>query len=203
VGLLIIGLILFLGIHAIRIPGEGIRNQFQARFGPLGFKLIYSVVSLLGLVAMAQGYAQARLDPTILWVPPAGLAHAASLLTLFAFVLLVAAYVPGNIFLAKLKHPMTIAVKLWAFAHLLSNGGLHDVLLFGGFLLWAVLVFRSARRRQPMQNPSLLNGLPTLIAQKPRSMLASLITLVVGIGAWAWFAFQGHLLLIGVAPFGG
>jgi uncharacterized membrane protein len=94
-------------------------------------------------------------------------------------------------------------VKLWAFAHLLSNGGLHDVLLFGGFLLWAVLVFRSARRRAVMSNPSLLNGLPTLIAQRPRSMLASLITLVVGIGAWAWFAFQGHLLLIGVAPFGG
>ena len=198
---LILGLVLFLGVHALRVFAGGTREKLIGAMGPFVFKAFYGIVSIIGLLFIVSGYAAARIEPVVLYTTPMGLAHASSLLTLIAFILLAAAYIPGNIILKKLKHPMTLAVKIWAFAHLLSNGTLADVLLFGGFLVWSVLVYRSARRRQPADNPGLSN-LPALIASRPPSMLASLLTLVIGMGAWAWFAFQGHALLIGVAPFG-
>ena len=198
---LILGLVLFLGVHALRVFAEGTRQKLIGAMGPFVYKAFYSIVSIIGLLLIVSGYSAARIEPIVLYTPPTGVAHAASLLTLIAFVLLIAAYIPGNLILRKLKHPMTLAVKVWAFAHLLSNGTLADVLFFGGFLVWSVLVYRSARRRAPVENPGLSN-LPAVIASRPPSMLASLITLVVGIGAWAWFAFEGHAMLIGVAPFG-
>ncbi len=198
---LILGLVLFLGVHALRVFAGGTREKLIGAMGPFVFKAFYSIVSIIGLLLIVSGYVAARIEPIVLYTPPMGMAHAASLLTLVAFIFLAAAYIPGNIILRKLKHPMTLAVKVWAVAHLLSNGTLADVLLFGGFLVWSVLVYRSARRRQPVGNPGLSN-LPALIASRPPSMLASLLTLVIGMGAWAWFAFQGHALLIGVAPFG-
>ncbi|MFZ9315362.1 MAG: NnrU family protein [Burkholderiaceae bacterium] len=198
---LLLGLILFLGIHSLRVFADGLRTRLIDRLGALGFKGLYSVVSIIGLVFIVTGYQIARTEPVVLYTPPTGMAHAASLLTLIAFVLLVAAYVPGNIILKKVKHPMTIAVKTWAFAHLLSNGSLADLVLFGSFLIWAVLVFRSARRRPPVASPG-LTDIPAAIAARPNSFISSLVTVGVGIGLWAWFAFQGHALLIGVAPFG-
>jgi uncharacterized membrane protein len=198
---LILGLVLFLGVHALRVFAEGTRQKLIGAMGPFVYKAFYSIVSIIGLLLIVSGYSAARIEPIVLYTPPTGMAHAASLLTLIAFVLLIAAYIPGNLILRKLKHPMTLAVKVWAFAHLLSNGTLADVLFFGGFLVWSVLVYRSARRRAPVENPGLSN-LPAVIASRPPSMLASLVTLVVGIGAWAWFAFEGHAMLIGVAPFG-
>ncbi|MFZ9724126.1 MAG: NnrU family protein [Burkholderiaceae bacterium] len=198
---LILGLVLFLGVHALRVFAEGTRERLIGSMGPFVYKAFYSIVSIIGLLLIVSGYTAARTEPVVLYTPPMGMAHAASLLTLIAFVLLAAAYIPGNMILRKLKHPMTLAVKVWALAHLLSNGTLADVLFFGGFLVWSVLVYRSARRRPPVENPGLSN-LPAVIASRPPSIVASLLTLVVGIGAWAWFAFQGHALLIGVAPFG-
>ncbi len=198
---LILGLVLFLGVHALRVFAEGTREKLIGAMGPFVYKAFYSIVSIIGLLLIVSGYSAARIEPIVLYTPPTGMAHAASLLTLIAFVLLIAAYIPGNLILRKLKHPMTLAVKVWAFAHLLSNGTLADVLFFGGFLVWSVLVYRSARRRAPVENPGLSN-FPAVIASRPPSMLASLVTLVVGIGAWAWFAFEGHAMLIGVAPFG-
>ena len=197
---LILGLVLFLGVHALRVFAEGTRQKLIGAMGPFVYKAFYSIVSIIGLLLIVSGYSAARIEPMILYTPPAGMAHASSLLTLIAFVLLIAAYIPGNLILRKLKHPMTLAIKVWALAHLLSNGTLADLLFFGGFLVWSVLVYRSARRRAPVENPGLSN-LPAVIASRPPSMLASLITLVVGIGAWAWFAFEGHAMLIGVAPF--
>ena len=114
-------------------------------------------------------------QPVLLWTPPVAMRHIAALLTLVSFVLLAAAYVPGNGFKAKLRHPMVLGVKVWALAHLLANGTLADVLLFGGFLVWAVLCFRAA---------------------------ATAITVVVGAVAWAVFAFWAHGAWIGVRPFG-
>ena len=191
--LLILGLVLFLGIHSVRVFGEGARQSFIARFGPLAWKGVYSVVSLLGFVLLIQGYAAARLEPVVLWVPPLGMRHAASLLTLLAFILLAAAYVPGNAIKARLGHPMTLAVKTWALAHLLANGNLADVLLFGGFLVWAVLVFRAARGRDRAQPPA-------PVATRP---MALVLCVVGGAVAWAAFAFWAHAALIGVRPFGG
>lgn len=198
---LIAGLLIFLGVHSIRVRGDSVRDALVTRLGPLGFKLAYSSISLVGLLLIVWGYAAARLEPIVVWQPPMGMAHASSLLTLVAFVFLAAAYIPGNFILRKTKQPMTIAVKLWAFGHLLANGGLHDIILFSGFLIWAVLVFRSARRRTAPANPSLVEQLPAWIASKPANRLSTLLTLGAGIGAWAWFAFVGHALLIGVAPF--
>jgi uncharacterized membrane protein len=191
--LLILGLVLFLGIHSARVFAGGARQGFIERFGPMAWKGVYSVVSLLGFVLLIQGYGAARLDPIVVWVPPVGMRHAASLLTLLAFVLLAAAYVPGNAIKARLGHPMTLAVKTWALAHLLSNGNLADVLLFGGFLVWSVLVFRAARARDRL-NP------PEPMAVRP---MALVLCVLAGAVAWAAFAFWAHAALIGVRPFGG
>ena len=200
-GLLIAGLVVFLGVHLLRVFSEEQRTRLIQTYGALAFKGAYSILSVVGFILIVAGYSAARANPVVLYTPPTGMAHAASLLTLVAFVLLVAAYIPGNWFLLRLRHPMTLAVKTWALGHLLANGGLHDLLRCGGFLVWAILVFRSARKRPPVSNPGLADGLPAVIASKPASLLGTLATLGVGVGAWAWFAFQGHALLIGVAPF--
>ncbi|MGA0881851.1 MAG: NnrU family protein [Burkholderiaceae bacterium] len=188
---LIFGLIIFLGVHALQTLAPAQRERLINTYGPLPYKAAYSVLSLFGLIVLIGGYAIARQEPILLWAPPTFLSHAASLFTLLAFILLVAAYIPRNLFKRKLKHPMVLGVKLWAFAHLLANGGLHDLILFGGFLVWSILVFRSSRRR-PLQE-----GGNTSAASVPLTLL----TLLVGMGAWAWFAFVGHAWLIGVAPF--
>lgn len=188
--LLILGLAIFLGVHSVRIFAEGWRNARLAAMGEMAWKGVYSVVSLIGLVLIVKGYGEARLSPTLLWVSPTWAAHLAALLTLLSFVLLTAAYVPGNAIKLRLKHPMVLGVKVWALAHLLANGTLADVVLFGSFLAWAILCFRSARRREVAP------------AAGPASPLATALTVAIGLGAWAAFAMWGHAALIGVRPFG-
>ena len=190
--ILILGLVLFLGVHSVRIVAEGWRTQTRARMGEGTWKGVYSVLSLAGLALVVWGYGLARQQPVVLWNPPVGMRHAASLLTLIAFVLLAAAYVPRNVFKAKLHHPMVLSVKVWALAHLLSNGNLADVVLFGAFLLWAVLSFRAARQRDRAQNTVYASG----------TAAGTGIAVVVGAAAWAGFAFWAHVWLIGVAPLG-
>jgi uncharacterized membrane protein len=189
---LIIGLVLFLGIHALQSLAPQARQNAITRWGPLGYKAIYAVIALVGLVLLVQGYGQARLEPVMLWSPPRGMQHATILLMWLAMVLLVASYVPGNQIKAKLRHPMTLSVKVWALGHLLSNGNLADVLLFGGFLVWSVLVFRAARRRDRMSLHSGPEG----------KLLGTLIAVLLGTGIWAAFLMGGlHLWLVGVMPF--
>ena len=190
--LLIVGLVLFLGVHSVRIVAEGWRQRTIARLGEGAWKGLYSVASLLGFVALIWGYGQARLDPTVLWATPLWTRHLASLLVLLAFVLLVAAYVPRNHLKARLHHPMVLAVKVWALAHLLANNTLADLLLFGSFLLWAVLDFRAARGRDRRQGTVYPAGQAAKTA----------VTVVVGGAAWAVFAFWAHQALFGVSPFG-
>jgi len=190
--LLVLGLVLFLGVHSTRIVAEGWRTGMVARMGEVPWKAVYSVVSIVGFVLIVWGYGLARQNPVLLWAPlPAGVRHLSSLLTLAAFVLLVAAYVPRNHIKAKLKHPMIIGVKLWAFGHLIANNTLADLVLFGAFLVWAVLDFRSARRR-PSPQPSPQGGEGAMTA----------VTVVAGVGAWAVFAFWLHARWIGVSPMG-
>ncbi|WP_334154425.1 NnrU family protein [Tepidimonas sp.] len=200
---LVLGLILFLGVHSVRIVADDWRNQTIDRIGLGAWKAVYSLVSAVGLGLIIWGYGVARQSPDVLWSPPLGMRHAASLLTLVAFVLLVAAYVPGNAIKARLGHPMVLSVKLWAFAHLLSNGTLADVLLFGGFLAWAVLDYRTARRRTPAVRDDADDEDDTLVtATREPSLAATAATVVVGLVAWAVFAFWAHGVLIGVRPFG-
>jgi uncharacterized membrane protein len=189
---LLIGLALFLGIHSLQSLAPEARQNSIARWGELGFKGIYAVLSLVGLVLLVQGYGQARLDPVVLWTPPRGMQHATILLMWVAMVLLVATYVPGNQIKAKLRHPMTLSVKVWALGHLLSNGNLADVILFGGFLIWSVLVFRAARQRDRQSLHSAPEG----------KLLGTLLAVLVGTGLWAAFLMGGlHLWLVGVMPF--
>ena len=189
---LVLGLVLFLGVHSVRIVADGWRTQMRARMGELPWKGLYSLASILGLALIVWGYGLARQQPVVLWVPPIGMRHAAALLTLIAFVLLAAAYVPRNALKARLHHPMVLGVKVWALAHLLSNGNLADVVLFGGFLLWAVLDFRAARQRDRAQG----------MVYAPGTAAGTGIAVVVGAAAWAGFAFWAHAWLIGVAPMG-
>jgi uncharacterized membrane protein len=144
--ILILGLLVFLGVHSTRIVADDWRTAQLKRLGR-PWKGIYTLLSLAGFGLIIWGFGLARQQPLVLWMPPAGMRHAAGLLTLFAFILLAAAYVPRNAIKAKLHHPMLLAVKVWAFAHLLSNGKLEDLVLFGAFLGWAVVCFISARKR--------------------------------------------------------
>ncbi len=189
---LILGLIVFLGLHSIRIFADGWRSAQVQRLGEGAWKGIYSLFSLASFGLIVWGFGLARQYPVLLWMPPVGMRHVAGLLMLIAFVLLAAAYVPRNAFKARLHHPMLLAAKVWAFAHLLSNGRLADLVLFGAFLAWAVACFISARKRDRAagrQYPAGTAG-------------ATAATLVIGIAAWAGFAFWLHATLIGVRPFG-
>ena len=190
--LLILGLVIFLGAHSTRIFAEGWRGAQLTRLGEKGWKGLYSVVSLVGFVLLVWGYGVARQDPVPLWTPSIGMRHLASLLTLVSFIFLAAAYVPRNAIKARLGHPMTLGVKVWALSHLLANHTLADLLLFGGFLVWAVLCFRAARARDRAAGTVYPAG----------TVAGTAITVAVGLGAWMVFAMWLHGPLIGVRPFG-
>jgi uncharacterized membrane protein len=203
---LIAGLVLFIGAHAVRLVSETTRDGLVSRLGPLAYKGLVALVSLAGLVLIVKGYAMARADPVVLWSPWSGGRHIAALLSLVAFVLIVAAYVPRNTLRARVGHPMVLGVKLWAFGHLIANHTLGDLVLFGSLLVWAVLSFRAARRRdalareQAIQNESDGGGRERLVAAPSR--LADLAVIVIGIALYGAFAFHLHASLIGVRPFG-
>jgi uncharacterized membrane protein len=189
---LIIGLVLFLGMHSVRIIADEQRTRWQQRWGANTYKAVYSVLSLLGFLLIVWGFGLAREMPVVLWSPPTGMRHLAALLTLIAFILLAASYVPRNHLKARLHHPMVLAVKVWALAHLLSNGNWAHVVLFGSFLAWSVVCFAASRRRDRAQT----------ITYPAGTAGATVITVVVGIVAWAVFAMVLHGLLMGIRPFG-
>lgn len=189
---LILGLLIFLGVHSVRIVADDWRTRTRARIGALPWKGLYTVASLVGFGLLVWGYGQARQQPVQLWSPPVGMRHVAALLTLISFVLLAAAYVPGNGIKARVHHPMVLGVMVWAVAHLLSNGNIGHVVLFGAFLVWAMADFLAARRRDAAA------GTPY-----PRGTAgATGITVAVGVGAWIAFALWLHGLLTGVRPVG-
>lgn len=190
--ILILGLVLFLGVHSIRIVADGWRTATIGRVGELPWKAVYALLSIVGFVLIVWGFGLARQQPVQLWLPPRGMRHLASLLTLVAFILLAATYVPRNAIKARLHHPMVLGVKVWALAHLLANGNVAHVVLFGAFLVWAVLSFRAARARDRVAHTVYPPGTPAGTA----------ITVVVGAVAWAVFAFWAHGYLIGIRPVG-
>ena len=187
---LLAGLRVFRGAHSVSIVAPAWRDRMTASLGVGPWKALYSLVSIAGFVLIIIGYAAARAEPVLLYVPPAGLRHLAGLLMLPVFPLLLAAYLPGRISAAT-KHPMLVAVKLWALAHLLANGMLADLLLFGGFLAWAVLDRISLKRRTPRATPG---------ASPARANDA--IAVIAGLAIYAIIAFHLHQRWIGIAPFG-
>jgi uncharacterized membrane protein len=189
---LIAGLILFLGVHSVRIFAEGWRERAIAQRGERAWKGVYALLSIAGFVLLVVGFGQARADTVPVWSPPRWTHDVAGLLTLVAFVLVVAAYVPGNAIKARLHDPMILGVKIWALAHLIADGTLAAIVLFGSFLAWAVLDFRAARRRRAATDAA-----PVVVSSGRTG-----VTLVVGLLAWAVFAFWLHGRWIGVWPFG-
>jgi uncharacterized membrane protein len=190
--LLILGLVLFLGVHSTRIVAEGWRTRFIAQRGPGAWKGLYTLVSLAGFALLVWGYGLARQQPVVLWASPTWTRHLAALLMLVSFVLLVAAYVPFNRLKATVHHPMVLAVKVWAFAHLLANNTLADLLLFGSFFVWAVLNFRAARGRDRANGTVYPAG----------GLLPTVLTAMLGLLAWVVFTVWAHGWLFGVKPFG-
>lgn len=190
--LLIIGLVLFLGAHSMRLLADQVRSQTITRIGEMGWKGLVTIASIAGFVLIVIGYGQARTYPLPLWTAPLWTYYLTIPLTLIAFILITAAYVPGNGIKAKVGHPMVAGVKTWSFAHLLANGNLADVLLFGSFLIWAVASFVTSRRRDRV------NGTTYPAGAAARSGL----TLVVGIVLWAVFMMVLHVRWIGVSPLG-
>jgi uncharacterized membrane protein len=184
--LLVVGLILFLGIHSLVIVAPGVRELLLQSLGRHGWRGMHSLVSLAGFVLIVVGYGQARMSPEVLYTPPFWMRHVTFTLLLPVFPLLLAAYLPGRI-KATLKHPMLVAVKLWALAHLLSNGTLADVLLFGGFLAWAVADRISLKRRPPV--------LQSGAAPRVRN---DVIAVVVGLALYVATLLWLHRLVIGI-----
>ncbi len=189
---LVIGLAIFLGAHSVRIVADDWRSAQIARLGANGWKGLYSLISIAGIVLIVWGYGQARLDPVVLWTPPVWTRHAAAPLTLIAFVLLAAGHVPGTRIKAAIGHPMVAGVKVWALAHLISNGTLADALLFGLFLIWAAFSFKAARSRDRASGTTYPAG----------TFARDAVAVGIGVAAWVAFAFWLHAWLIGVPPLG-
>jgi uncharacterized membrane protein len=187
-GTLIIGLILFLGAHSISIVASGWRDRAVARIGEREWQGIYGLVAFLGLVFIVWGYGLAREEAIVLYVPPVWLRHLVLLLMVPVFPLLLAAYLPGRIQSAT-KHPMLAAVKLWAVAHLLANGTVADLILFGSFLIWAILDRVSMKWREPRP-----------VRGAPPSKVNDLIAVIAGLALYAAFVLWAHFWLFGVSP---
>lgn len=189
---LLAGLILFLGVHSVRLLADGWRTKVRNAWGTQAWRAGYSLLSLAGFALIVWGFGLVRQNPVQLWSPPSSMRHLAALMTLPVFVLLAAAYVPGNQIRARVHHPMVVGVMLWALAHILANGNLGHVLLFGTFLAWAVLNYLGVKRRERLEGKVYAAG----------KAGATGITVALGVAAWIAFTLWLHGWLIGVHPFG-
>lgn len=189
-GLLALGLVLLLGAHSVRIFADGWRLRMISQLSLNGWKGLYSLVSLAGIVMVSIGFGLAGPQEP-LWQPPVFMPHITAALVLLAFILIAAAYIPANHFKARIGHPMVAGVKVWAFAHLLSNGQPRHVLLFGAFLVWAIVDFAASRRRDRK----------TGVTYPAGSAKGDVMTIAIGLAVWLLFAFHLHEALIGVRPF--
>ena len=188
--LLIVGLVIFLGAHSVRIFAYDWRTAQIAKVGPKVWRGSYALLSLIGFVLIVYGYGLARQSAIVLYLTPAWTRPLAALLTLAAFILITAAYVPQTRIKAKVGHPMVLGVKVWAIAHLLANGTLADVILFGSFLTWATFNYTAARCRDRAAHVAYVTG----------PVSRDVKAVVIGAITWAIFTFWLHEWLIGVRP---
>jgi uncharacterized membrane protein len=186
--LLILGILVLIGIHFLPAFPE-LRDRLVGQFGRNGYRALFSIVSTLGLALVVWGFAKA---PVVqIWSPPDWTRHLALLLMLPVFPLLFAAYLPGKI-KAKLRHPMLAAIKFWALAHLIANGDLASIILFGSFLAFAVLDRILLKRRTGAE--------PVLAASEAEARRNDIISIGAGLALYVAFLFWLHPLLIGVSP---
>ncbi|GLQ51678.1 NnrU family protein [Dyella flava] len=187
---LVLGLIIFLGLHSIRIMADGWRSRQIARLGLKPWKGIYAILSIIGLLLIIWGFGLARQHPVLIYAPPLWLRHLNGLFMLVSLIFFAAARVPRNHIKAKFGHPQVLAVKTWSFGHLLATGMLHDLVLFVPFLIWSVLLFIVSRRRDRLNGTIYPTG----------TVKGDVIAVAIGVIVWALFAFWLHTLLIGVNP---
>ncbi len=189
--LLILGIVLFLGLHLVRVVAPGLRSSMIARLGEGGWKGAYSIASIVALVILIYGFGQAR-DMTPIWTPPFWMSHITILLMLFALICLVASLLPAGHIAVRTKHPMVLSVKIWALAHLLSNGDGAAILLFAAFLAWGVILRISLKRRERAGEITLR----PFVSGK-----YDLYAIVIGVIVWALIIWKLHAWIIGVSPF--
>lgn len=187
---MILGLLVFLGTHSVRMVAGDWRDRQLARRGEGPWKGIYSVLSIAGLALIVWGYGQTRATPIDLWYPPLWTRHFALLIMVFAFIMLVAAYVPGNSIKRALGHPMLAGVVLWSLAHLFANGRAADIVLFGAFLIWSVADYTVSRTRDRRAG----------VVYPLGSVGRNAIVVLIGLTAWGLFVGFAHRWLIGVSP---
>lgn len=187
---LVVGLLFLLGSHSVRIVADNWRSAQIARLGEGPWKGAITLASFVGLGLIVWGYGMTRQEPLVLWEPPLWTRHLAALLTVPAFILIAAAYIPGTRMKNAVGHPMVLGVKIWAFAHLIANGRLGDLVLFGAILVWAVVDFVSARRRD--------RAAGTVYRKGPFSR--DVIAVVAGLLVWVLFVFVLHRWITGIQP---
>jgi uncharacterized membrane protein len=192
--LLILGLVIFLGTHVFTLAREP-RAALVGRLGEGPYKGLYSLLALAGIVLIAVGFGRYRANAWVdVWSPPVFTRHLALLLVWLAFVAFASAYLPGRI-KGALKHPMLAGVKIWALAHLLANGDLGSILLFGSILAWAVAARISVKRRDETKDHGGEAARP--------SARNDVLAVVIGTAAFLIFAIWLHPLLIGVSVWPG
>jgi uncharacterized membrane protein len=189
--LLILGLVLFLGVHSTKIVAPDFRARFIAQRGENAWKGVYSIISIIGFVLIIWGFSLARQGGPVLYTLPFWLSHVTLLLMLVSFILLAASSLPPGKITPAIKHPMLLAVKLWSFGHLLTNGELASVVLFGSFLVWAIIDRISVSRREAA-------GLTKPIVPGP--VRNDIYAIVIGVLVYILFVWKLHEWLIGVSP---
>jgi uncharacterized membrane protein len=189
--LLLLGIVIFLGMHLVRVVAPGLRASVIERQGKSAWMGAYAAISLIGLGLIIYGFGEARAVTGMLYDPPVLLKHIALLLMLLAFICLAAGFLPAGRIAVALKHPQILSIKIWALAHLLANGETRSVLLFGSFLAWAVILRISLKRRQRAGE----KVLPVF-----RSASNDLLAVVIGVVVYGLFVWKLHEWLIGVAP---
>jgi uncharacterized membrane protein len=187
---LILGLVIFLGVHSVRIFAEDWRRRAIARLGEGPWKGVYSLVSAVGFVILIWGYGLARPESALLFEPPTWLKHVAIALNLIAFLLLGAFIVPAGRIKARLGHPMILGVKTWAFAHLLANGRVADLVLFGAVLAWAIADFMAARARDRAEGTVRVAG----------PVRNDALAILIGVLLWGALVWRVHYWITGVSP---
>lgn len=189
--LLLLGIVIFLGMHLVRVVAPGLRASVIERQGKGVWMGIYTAISLAGLLLIIYGFGEARAVTGMLYNPPVFLKHISLLLMLLAFICLAAGFLPAGRIAVAVKHPQVLSIKIWALAHLLANGETSSVLLFGSFLTWAVILRISLKRRERAGE----KVLPVF-----RSTSNDLLAVVIGAVAYGLFVWKLHEWLIGVAP---
>lgn len=189
--LLVLGIVIFLGMHLVRVVAPGLRTSVIDSRGKGTWMGLYTVVSLIGLGLIIYGFGEARMTTGMLYNPPVFLKHIALLLMLVAFICLAAGFLPAGRIAVALKHPQILSIKIWALAHLLANGETSSVILFGSFLAWAVIMRISMKRRQRAGE----QVLPVF-----RSGSSDILAIIIGVVAYGLFVWKLHEWLIGVAP---